>query len=95
MPNHKYVEVFKKIGGNIKSRRKNLDLTQVQVCELLRCDRRYYQKIEAGQACITIATLQKISLALKTTMADLVRSCDQVLSAPAAMPLNSSEPASD
>lgn len=57
--------IFKSIGEKIKARRQELKMTQSQVCEIILCDKRYYQKIEAGRAYITIPTLHKIAQALK------------------------------
>lgn len=58
-------EIFLRIGSKIRARRQELRLTQMQVCSIIECDKRYYQKIESGKARITISTLQRIARALR------------------------------
>ena len=70
---HTTAEVFKLIGERIRERRKYLKLTQVKVCELLACDRRYFQKIESGKASITVSTLNKIATVLDVPLSALVQ----------------------
>lgn len=61
------------IGRNIKEFRKKLGLSQSQACLKVACDKRFYQRIEAGKAGLTLRTLLKISLALGIPLADLFR----------------------
>lgn len=61
------------IGRNIKSFRKKLGLSQSQACLKVACDKRFYQRIEAGKAGLTLRTLLKISLALGVPLIDLFR----------------------
>lgn len=64
--------VFRSIGVNIKTRRKFLNLTQAEICQKLSCDKRYFQKIEAGRASMTIWTLLRIANALEVDLCALV-----------------------
>ena len=61
------------IGKNIKSFRQRNGLSQSQACKKISCDKRFYQRIEAGKAGLTLRTLLKISLALGIPLADLFR----------------------
>lgn len=65
-------KIFFEIGQNIKTQRKNLKLTQMQFSQLIGCDKRYYQRIEAGQTCINVLTLIRIAGALNVPMSLLV-----------------------
>jgi transcriptional regulator with XRE-family HTH domain len=61
------------IGSNIKAYRKKLGLSQSQACVKIACDKRFYQRIEAGKAGLTLRTLLKISLALGIPLYDLFK----------------------
>lgn len=60
-----------KIGHNIKMYRKKLGLSQSQVCKKLNCDKRFYQRIEAGKAGLTLRTLYKISVTLGIPLSEI------------------------
>ena len=62
-----------KIGSNIKSFRKKMGLSQTQASQMISCDKRFYQRIEAGKAGLTLRTLLKISVALKMPLSDLLK----------------------
>lgn len=61
------------IGRNIKVFRKQQGLSQAQACKKVACDKRFYQRIEAGKAGLTLRTLLKISLALGMPISDFFR----------------------
>ncbi len=61
------------IGKNIKYYRKQLGLSQSQACKKVSCDKRFYQRIEAGKAGLTLRTLLKISLALGMPICELFK----------------------
>lgn len=61
------------IGCNIKAYRKKLGLSQSQACVKVACDKRFYQRIEAGKAGLTLRTLFKISMALGVPLSDLFK----------------------
>lgn len=61
------------IGQNIKCFRKKLGLSQSQACQKINCDKRFYQRVEAGKAGLTLRTLLKISSALGMPLQDLIK----------------------
>lgn len=61
------------IGQNIKNHRKKLGLSQNQASIKVECDKRFYQRVEAGRAGLTIRTLLKISKALDIPLVDLLK----------------------
>jgi transcriptional regulator with XRE-family HTH domain len=69
--------IFLQLGSRIRKRRILLHLTQAQVCKRMSCDRRYFQKIESGQANITVATLYKIASALETSIFELLKEASE------------------
>jgi PAS domain S-box-containing protein len=63
--------LFRQIGQNIKLRRTQKNLTQADVCERLECDKRFYQRIEAGHP-VTIRTLERVAHALQLPLPHLL-----------------------
>lgn len=61
------------IGKNIKYFRKKLGLSQSQACQKISCDKRFYQRVEAGKAGLTLRTLLRISLALGMPFQELIK----------------------
>lgn len=61
------------IGSNIKSFRKKRGLSQSQASKKISCDKRFYQRIEAGKAGLTLRTLLKISVALEMPLSELLK----------------------
>ena len=64
------------IGKNIKYYRKKLGWSQSEASKKMACDKRFYQRIEAGKAGLTLRTLLKISLALGIPISEFVRTDD-------------------
>lgn len=60
------------IGRNIRFYRNRFGLTQKEVCALMNCDRRFYQRIEVGKARTTVNTLSRISGIFSTSIHELI-----------------------
>lgn len=60
------------IGRNIRFYRNRFGLTQKEVCARMKCDRRFYQRIEVGKARTTVATLNRIADILAVPVHDLM-----------------------
>lgn len=60
------------IGDRVRAERKRQGLTQDQVWQAARMDRRTLQRVEAGEEA-TLATLLRIARVLDVPIADLVR----------------------
>jgi transcriptional regulator with XRE-family HTH domain len=61
-----------RLGKNIAARRKTLGLTQEQLAEHLGVDTETVSRIERGVTSPSLATLERISIALATKMAALL-----------------------
>jgi predicted transcriptional regulator len=61
------------LGQNITKHRTLLGLTQENLAEQAAVDRRFIQKIEAGEFGTSIAVLKRLRKALKTSWNDLLR----------------------
>lgn len=61
----------KKLGGVLKERRLELDMTQEDVAFAMDIAVRHYQKLEAGRLNVTLRTLVKASKALRLDLRDL------------------------
>jgi len=60
------------IGNRVRAERRLKNLTQDQVWQAARIDRRTLQAVEAGQN-VTLSTLLRIAWVLEIPLADLVR----------------------
>lgn len=60
-----FMDTLEKIGLAIKTRRKELGLSQERLAFEANLDRTYIPKVEAGQINITIKSLEKIASALR------------------------------
>lgn len=58
------------LGAALKRRRRELNLTQEDVADILGIVARQYQKIESGKTNVTLKTLVRLSDALKTHIRD-------------------------
>lgn len=63
---------YKKLGERIKKLRKEKGLTQEELAELAKVDPKSIIQIEAGKRNSTIKTVNKIAVALKTSVAKLL-----------------------
>ena len=63
---------YKLIGNRIKTRRRELNLTQEQLAYELNMTTFYISKIENGKACATLETLSLISYHLQMDLAYLI-----------------------
>jgi len=66
------VDIFKELGKNIRSIRKQRGLTQEELGIKAGVDPKYIGEIERGKANITIRTLLNISEVLETTVGELL-----------------------
>lgn len=60
------------IGRNIRYYSNRFGLTQKEVCSRMKCDRRFYQRIEVGKALTTVATLGRVADILSISIHDLM-----------------------
>lgn len=60
------------IGRNIRFHRNRLGLTQKEVFNSMKCDRRFYQRIEVGKSFATINTLSRISNLFNIPVQELI-----------------------
>lgn len=60
------------IGRNVVQRRKELGLTQEDLCGIAEIDRSYLSEIENGKMNVTIKALVNLASALECVLADLV-----------------------
>ena len=63
---------LKKVGSKIRAARKSQPLSQREVAKRARISYRYYQRIEAGKANITMATLIRLAYFYKIHPCDLL-----------------------
>lgn len=67
------LDVFlKKVGGKVRAARKSQALNQREAATSARISYRYYQRIEAGKANITMATLIRLAQLYKIHPCDLL-----------------------
>lgn len=67
------ISYYKKLGWNIISRRKILDISQECLAYASDVDRTYMGKIERGVANPTVKVLHKLSRILRTTISELTK----------------------
>ena len=67
------------IGKNIKKFRLKLGITQGQACEKISCDKRFYQRVEAGKAGLTLRTLLRFSVGLGIPLQELIKIDEDVM----------------
>lgn len=60
------------VGGNVRRRRKHLNLSQTEVARQARMSRSYLCEIERGKACPSLAKLAGLASALRTTSGALL-----------------------
>lgn len=77
--NYNARELYKKIGLNIKNRRKNLSLTQDGLGRMIYLTRASIANIEAGKQGILLDTAISITVALECDLVDLIGSLDNQL----------------
>lgn len=65
--------IYEKFGNNVRKIRKDKDLKQEELAELIDREPRTIIDIEAGRRNPTLKTIYKIALALKVSPADLLR----------------------
>ena len=53
--------IFESIGGAIRTRRKRLGMTQLDVAEIAGLQRQTISRVEAGNGAVTIATVARIA----------------------------------
>jgi HTH-type transcriptional regulator/antitoxin HipB len=53
--------IFERIGAAIRTRRKRLGMTQLDVAEITGLQRQTISRVEAGNEAVTIATLARIA----------------------------------
>jgi transcriptional regulator with XRE-family HTH domain len=53
--------IFKKIGAEIRARRKRLDMTQLDVAEMTGLQRQTISRVESGNSSVTIASVERIA----------------------------------
>lgn len=71
--NHPSLEtMLANLAVQLKSRRLELGLTQEKLAELSNLNPRHLQKLEAGQLNVTLGTLVSLTVALKTTLTNLL-----------------------
>jgi len=66
-------EFYKKLGQNIKSRRKELGLTQQQLAEKMNISLNFMGKIEVAFSKPSLDTLIDFACVLKTSVSDLTK----------------------
>lgn len=66
-------EILKRIGKRIAEIRKEKGMTQQELASICNYEKSNMSRIEAGGTNMTILTLQKIAIALKVDLLDLVR----------------------
>ena len=69
----KRLNILKKLGANIQSKRKSLGLTQEKLAELTDLHRTYIGMVERGEKNISINNLKKISEALHISLSELLK----------------------
>lgn len=67
-----YNATIKALSRRLREVRESLGMTQEAVAERLHMVPRHYQKVEAGDLNITLGTLCKLALVLRTTPRDLL-----------------------
>ena len=67
------MEFYKKLGKNIKKRRKELKLTQEQLAEKLNMSLNFVGKIEVAFSKPSLDTLIEIAKTLKTSVSELTK----------------------
>jgi len=68
-------DFYKKLGENIKLRRKQLDMTQQIVADKVGISLNFYGKIEVAFSKPSLNTLIIIAKSLNTTVSDLTKDC--------------------
>lgn len=63
----------KKLGLNIKNIRLAKDMSQGDLCRALKVDRAYMSNVENGKKNPTLATIEKIAVALKVPLDELLK----------------------
>ncbi len=61
-----------KFGKNIQNRRKELNLSQNELAEILEISREHLAKLETAKRCISLKLLFKLAEALNTKESDLL-----------------------
>lgn len=67
------LKILQSIGANIRRLRTKSSVTQEQLAEMARLDRRYLQRIEKGEVNLTIDTLASLADVLGVSPASLLR----------------------
>lgn len=67
-----HILLARQIGRNIRFHRNRLGLTQKDVFTSMKCDRRFYQRIEVGKSFATLNTLSRISEFFQIPVQELV-----------------------
>jgi len=66
-------EISKKLGENLRRIRKEKEMTQERICEILDLDRGYISSIENGKRNPTLSTLKKLADALTISVDELLK----------------------
>lgn len=64
---------LRELGGRIRRRREELDLTQQQLAERCNLHRTFIGSVERGERNVSILNLRVIAQALRVTLAELLR----------------------
>ena len=70
------LNIHQKIGSDISTRRKNLNLTQGDIARKVSLSRASVANIERGKQSLTISTLFLFAYALNTTPSNLLEGCE-------------------
>lgn len=70
------IRVQKKIGPALRPRREALNISQEKFAEMVRMHRTYYSALELGKKNFKIETLEKLCLALKVKMWEVLKDAD-------------------
>ena len=68
----------KRLGANIAAQRKSLGMTQAALAEQMKMEPESISRFERGATLPSLATLEELSLVLKSTIADLLAECPSV-----------------
>lgn len=64
--------ILKNIGGNIRSRREDLGFTQEDIAGMAEMDRSFICDLENGKRDVRVSNLQRLAVALRCSLKDLV-----------------------
>jgi transcriptional regulator with XRE-family HTH domain len=70
------MEIREKLGKRIKELRQSKNLSQEALAHLAELDRTYIPSIEKGERNVSIKVIQKLSVAFKITISELLKNID-------------------